>query len=456
MKLQPGVEVTPNVRLESHLANGSMGAVWVAEHLTLNTKVAVKFISDERLDPNDPEVLERFLREASAAAQIKSSHVVQTFDQGVMRDGTPYIVMELLEGEELGDRLQRESMLPLRDVVNIIGQTAKALQMGHKQGVVHRDIKPDNIFLASRDDELLAKVFDFGIAKIKHQHRRDEDEADLTAQLSDQAQMGLTNDGVVLGTPEYMSPEAVLNARAVDHHADLWGLAVVAYVAVTGKLPFRGDDVGELCVSLLEANFVLPSELRPDVPLEMDRWFEKAFAKQVEDRFQTAREMALALALTLPTSLQGGEMALSGAWEARASMPSLHGANEPALTQSDSFSAAAADTEMPKQQRWESSTVGGLVAMLLVVAVVALFMFSAPGEDEQPSPASATSTDAAAMLSATSPPITREPSAASAEPASIASTASASAQPGTPPPARMPPRFKMPRQNRPRPKDPGF
>ena len=115
-----------------------MGAVWIAEHLTLNTKVAVKFISEERLDPNDSEVLERFVREASAAAQIKSSHVVQTFDQGVMKDGTPYIVMELLEGEELGERLQREKKLPLREAVKIIGQTAKALQMAHKIGVVHR------------------------------------------------------------------------------------------------------------------------------------------------------------------------------------------------------------------------------------------------------------------------------------------------------------------------------
>jgi serine/threonine-protein kinase len=111
MKLQPGTEVTPNVRLESPIATGAMGSVWLAEHLTLNTKVAVKFISD-RLDPDDPEVLERFVREASMAAQIKSSHVVQTFDQGVMRDGVPYIVMEHLDGVGLGERLQRGGRLP--------------------------------------------------------------------------------------------------------------------------------------------------------------------------------------------------------------------------------------------------------------------------------------------------------------------------------------------------------
>ena len=119
MKLEPGTKVTPNVRLVSPLGQGAMGSVWVAEHLTLKTRVAVKFVS-ERLDPDDPEVIERFTHEASLAAQIKSSHVVQTFDQGVMRDGTPYIVMELLEGEGLGSLLTRVPQLPLAQVVTIV------------------------------------------------------------------------------------------------------------------------------------------------------------------------------------------------------------------------------------------------------------------------------------------------------------------------------------------------
>ena len=320
-----------------------MGAVWVAEHTTLNTKVAVKFISD-RLDPDDEEVYGRFEREASTAAQIKSSHVVQTFDQGVMRDGTPYIVMEFLEGEELSERLMREGQLPLHEVVRIIAQTAKALQSAHKIGVIHRDIKPDNIFLSTRDDELHVKVFDFGIAKIRHPQLHDVEEVDITAQLSEAAQMGLTNDGVMLGTPEYMSPEAVLSASNVDHHADLWGLAVVAYVAIGGDLPFHGKDVGELCVHLLECNFTPVSELRPDVPPELDDFFAKALAKNVEDRYQNARDLAHALAAALPSpSLPHGDALLtSGAWEARA------------LTGGGSSSGDVLEDTTPERPKWRS------------------------------------------------------------------------------------------------------
>ncbi|MEM9694556.1 MAG: serine/threonine-protein kinase, partial [Myxococcota bacterium] len=298
MRLQPGTAVTPNVRLERPIAQGAMGSVWLAEHLTLNTSVAVKFISD-RLDPDAPEVLERFIREASVAAQIKSSHVVQTFDQGVMRDGTPYIVMEYLEGEELRERLDREGPMDLETLARIVSQTAKALGMAHKAGIIHRDIKPANVFLSQRDDELHVKVFDFGIAKRRSQGMGgDGDEARRQARMTD-PRLGLTNDGVMIGTPEYMSPEQVMSASRVDHRADLWGLAVVAYVAMTGKLPFAGDDVGTLCVSMLERNYPAPSTLRPEVGPEVDRWFARAFAMSIEDRFQTARQLSTEFAEAL-------------------------------------------------------------------------------------------------------------------------------------------------------------
>ncbi len=459
MKLQPGVEVTPNVRLEAHLAKGAMGAVWIAEHLTLNTKVAVKFISEDRLDPNDPEVLERFVREASAAAQIKSNHVVQTFDQGVMRDGTPYIVMELLEGEELGERLQREKTLSLREVVKIVGQTAKALQAGHKLGIVHRDIKPDNIFLSVVDDELMVKVFDFGIAKIRH-HVGDSD-VDVTAQLGERAQMGLTNDGVMLGTPEYMSPEAVLNASAVDHHADLWGLAVVAYVSLTGELPFKGHDVGELCVSLLEADFELPSKLRPEISAEIDAWFEKALARNVEDRYQTAREMAQALAQAMPSGAAAGDLMTSGAWEARGSSPSVAKAavakvdSERGL-RGDSFSGAAADADS-MGRRLSPSTIGGAVAAALAAAIV-LFMLVGGGDAETSAPSHAASAVAPPVppTPVTTAAVTTTTTAERAE--TQAPSASASSAPpasAAPKPVYRPPVKPRPR-NGPQPKDPGF
>ncbi len=154
MELSPGTFVTDNLRLVELLGEGGMGCVWVAEHLTLRTKVAVKFIAAE-LIAQSPELVARFTREATAAAQIKSPHVVQTFDHGVMTDGSPYIVMELLEGEDLGQKLDREQTLPLAQVEVVISQVAKALNKAHAAGIIHRDIKPDNIFLVSHVDGMI-------------------------------------------------------------------------------------------------------------------------------------------------------------------------------------------------------------------------------------------------------------------------------------------------------------
>jgi eukaryotic-like serine/threonine-protein kinase len=377
MKLQPGTEVTPNVRLEHRLGTGAMGSVWLAEHLTLNTKVAVKFVS-ERLDPDDPQVLERFVREASTAAAIKSSHVVQTFDQGVMRDGIPYIVMEFLEGEGLGERLTRDGAMPPELVMRVVQQTAKALASAHKLGIVHRDIKPDNIFLSTRDDELHVKVFDFGIAK----HRQDSSTSRRTVQgAGGRVELGLTNDGVMIGTPEYMSPEQVMSASSVDHHADLWGLAVVAYVALTGKLPFEGADIGALCVNLLEARFKPPTTVRPELPATLDAFFARALARDSKDRFQTARELSTALRQALPPSSYAAdeETSLVG-FDARGSAPAMGTPRPPEHSDTRgirgaTFSGTEADA-VERRRRFSPSAIGGAAAALLLVAGVLVFVLA--------------------------------------------------------------------------------
>jgi eukaryotic-like serine/threonine-protein kinase len=384
MRLQPGTPVTANVRLERPLAQGAMGSVWLAEHLTLNTKVAVKFISD-RLDPDDPEVLERFIREATAAAQIKSSHVVQTFDQGVMRDGTPYIVMEYLEGEGLGARLARIGRLPLAEAFRIVLQSTKALGSAHKAGIIHRDIKPDNIFLSTHDDDLHVKIFDFGIAK----HRVDFDEQHGP---NAEAQLGLTNVGVMIGTPEFMSPEQVASASQVDHRADLWALAAVAYVCLTGRLPFAGKDVSDLCMRLLEADFVRPSALRPELPAALDGWFERAFARSIDDRFQSAREMAAALALVAPALVPETDPSGPFMRGAQASFPDFEGERG---IRGPTFSGAAADAVTGR--RLSPPLVGAFVVAIVAVGGAALFFAAtrsgAPAADspvvERPTPAAA-------------------------------------------------------------------
>jgi serine/threonine-protein kinase len=292
MELGPGASVTNNVRLVRKLGEGGMGSVWVADHLTLETQVAVKFIS-AALSQQDPTLLERFRQEAKAAAKIRSPYVVQTFDQGVTPDGMAYIVMELLDGESLGDRLERAGAVPLGQIAQIVDQVAKALQVAHQLGIVHRDIKPDNVFLTKAGDELLVKVLDFGIAK----------------QTGEAAKQAMTHTGAFLGSPAYMSPEQLLFAKEVDSRADLWALGVVVYEALTGRCPFHGETLTALSMAICHARYAPPSELGAGVHPGFDAWFRRAFALTPEQRFGSAKELADSLRRIIEEALAAGGVA---------------------------------------------------------------------------------------------------------------------------------------------------
>ncbi|MDC3960035.1 serine/threonine-protein kinase [Polyangium jinanense] len=274
--MQAGQQITPTLRLQGLLGKGGMGSVWVADHLALGTQVAVKFMSPAYVE--NASLVQRFRTEAMAAAQIKSPHVAQVFDHGFTADGTPYIVMELLEGEDLKRRIRREGPLPLKDVALVVSQASKALSRAHALGIVHRDIKPDNIFLCNIDGETFVKLLDFGIAK-----------------MGPDSALGATTTGSMMGTPLYMSPEQLLSAKRVDHRSDLWSIAVVAYHAITGRVPFHGETVGSLGVAVHTGAFHLPSTLRPDVPPAVDAWFQRMLRRDPAERFGTAKEMAEAL-----------------------------------------------------------------------------------------------------------------------------------------------------------------
>jgi serine/threonine protein kinase len=276
MSLGPGTLIGSNVRLVRVLGHGGMGSIWIAEHLTLHTQVAVKFMTAEVA--KNPEAVARFTREASAAAQIKSPHVVQTFDHGLTDEDVPYIVMELLEGEDLARRIQRHGRIAPHEVAQIVTQVSKALHRAHTLGIVHRDIKPENIFLTDVDGDLLVKVLDFGIAK-----------------RSQDAGFNMTSTGAMVGTPYYMSPEQVMSAKSVDFRSDLWSLAVVTYHALTGKVPFEAETVGALCVAINAAEFVPPSRLDQRLLPSVDTWFRKALARDPLHRFQSARDLGRTL-----------------------------------------------------------------------------------------------------------------------------------------------------------------
>ena len=288
----PGQLITPTLRLIRPLGEGGMGAVWVAEHLGLHANVVIKFMSPDLAATEEGKA--RFSKEAASTAQVRSPHVVQTLDYGVTDDNVPYIVMEQLDGHDLGQEIDAHGRVASETVVSIVTQLSRALSRVHDCGIVHRDIKPSNIFLCDAGDgEIFVKLLDFGVAKT---HK--------TGGLGD-----TTNTGAILGTPYYMSPEQIMGAKEIDHRSDLWAVAVVVYEALTGSKPFVGDTVGGLAVQIMRDPLPVPSTVEPSVPPGFDAWFAKACARDAKDRFGSAKEMsdALAVAFSLRVPLSGSQ-----------------------------------------------------------------------------------------------------------------------------------------------------
>jgi serine/threonine protein kinase len=260
-----------------------MGTVWHATDLRLDIPCAVKFIEGDYASM--PEAQARFEREAKAAAHLRSPHVVQILDHGVWQ-GTPYIAMELLDGEDLGKRLISIGRMSPRECCTIMTQVSRALTKAHGAGVVHRDLKPDNIFLVKDDDREIAKVLDFGIAKAKNQS----------------LEGSTTKTGAMLGTPYYMSPEQAQGTKAVDHRSDLWSLGVIVFQALTGRLPFESEALGDLLVRIIVSPVPMPSQLVGDLPAGFDRWWQKASQRDPNMRYQSAKELADGLNLVFGNS----------------------------------------------------------------------------------------------------------------------------------------------------------
>ncbi len=263
------------------IGKGGMGSVWEGRHASLGTLVAIKFIEKEYAD--NEEARKRFDNEARAAATLQSKHAIQIHDHGVTEDGKPYIVMELLVGEPLDKRIERVKIISLQETAHIIQQVCRALQKAHEHGIIHRDLKPENVFLVRSDDEdEIAKVLDFGIAKIR-------------IGGPDQGISSSTRTGAVLGTPFYMSPEQARGMRDIDHRTDLWSLGVIAFKCTTGRLPFEGDSLGDLLVKICTVPIPMPSSYNPQLPPSFDAWFSRALDRDPNRRFGSASELSEAL-----------------------------------------------------------------------------------------------------------------------------------------------------------------
>ncbi|HKU39715.1 MAG TPA: serine/threonine-protein kinase, partial [Polyangiales bacterium] len=239
-------------RLESMIGEGGMASVWRARDLTLARSVAVKllFARDDR-DRN--ALTARFLREARIAASVQHRNVIQIVDFGTTEDELPFMVMELLEGEPLSGRMHREQRLPVGDVVQIANLTLRGLSAVHTAGIIHRDLKPDNIYLKRENDSIYPKILDFGIS------RSVEPQSGRRSALT-------TRDGLIIGTPEYMSPEQARGVKDIDPRTDLYSMGVIMYEALTGRLPFHNENVGDLIIQVVTGTAPTVHELMPDIP----------------------------------------------------------------------------------------------------------------------------------------------------------------------------------------------
>jgi serine/threonine protein kinase len=265
-------------RLEKVAGEGGMGIVYAAQHLILRQRVAVKVLLPDAA--TSELVVERFAREAQAAARIQSEHVARVMDAGSTATGAPFLVMEYLEGCDLEELLSVEGPLPLTDVVDYLMQSLEALAHAHAVGLVHRDIKPANLFLACRPDGgNVIKMLDFGISK---------------AMVSRPEEKVLTGQAV-LGSPVYMSPEQLRNAKDIDARADIWSLGVVAYELLAGKPPFDGDGVGEIFAAILEKDPQPVHMVNWRLPPEVSDVIAKCLQRKPEDRWADAAALARAL-----------------------------------------------------------------------------------------------------------------------------------------------------------------
>jgi eukaryotic-like serine/threonine-protein kinase len=453
----PGTVLAGKYRVERVIGQGGMGVVVEARHITLDERVALKFLLPELA--RHPEAPERFLREAKAAVKIKSPHVARVSDVGTLENGSPYMVMEYLEGTDAYHLIDGGRVLSVPDAVDLVVQACDAIASAHAQGIVHRDLKPANLFVARHSDGTpFVRVLDFGISKIIDQATAD----------------GLTRTNATLGSAFYMSPEQIRQSKSVDRRTDIYALGVTLFELLSGKHPFQAETFPALCVEIVTGTPASVRSYRPDLPPALAAVIEKAIARELTDRYQTVAELVVALAPWVPPRSQpileriarsGGLMpAQSGIVAGPASAAALQPGPQSSSTSAPSSNATQG--AIPASTHLDAATTfagrsssssgpwliaGGVLAVAAVIGAVMLLRRGgdagepsqlSPGAAVAEKPAPATPTVSALPIettTATAPPVAAPalpPSANPTEPPAPSPAATTTAAKVKPPKAQ--------------------
>lgn len=280
-EVKQGEILAGKYRIEQVLGQGGMGVVVAARHLHLDEYVAIKFLLPDAL--RSEEAVARFAREARAAVKIKSEHVARVTDVGTLESGSPYMVMEYLDGRDLGMIVQESGALPVELAVDHVLQACEAIAEAHSLGIIHRDLKPANLFLVHRaDGSPCVKVLDFGISK-------------LTKGGSTGPDLSMTKTTAVMGSPLYMSPEQMASSRNVDPRSDIWALGAILHELLSGQVPFMADTMPQLCAMILQSPPPALRSLRSDIPEGLEAAILRCLEKDPGARFGNVAELCVAL-----------------------------------------------------------------------------------------------------------------------------------------------------------------
>jgi serine/threonine-protein kinase len=432
--VRPGDVLAGKYRVERVLGAGGMGVVVAAHHLQLDQKVALKFLLPAAL--SNADAVGRFLREARAAVKITGEHVARVLDVGQLENGSPYIVMEYLQGLDLAGWLTERGPLPIELAVDFLLQTCEAIADAHALGIVHRDLKPANLFCVERSDgQLSIKVLDFGISKVTTPGAAGHD---------------MTRTHALVGSPYYMSPEQMQSSKNVDPRTDIWSMGIILFELLAGRTPFDAESVTELAIKVATTRPPSVRSFRPEVPPELEAVIATCLQKEPGQRYQTVGELAVALkdfgskqarasvervlGTLRRAGISGPVLPPSGEFRVRTvSIPGSGPIPAPITTASWGDSAAS-----PRPRSRATLVAVTLVGLAVLSLGGTLLFLRKPPATVTAVPAAA-STPAVAAPTASSPPAaapaSSDPPAVSLEPLPAAPSSSASARATAKPPA---------------------